>query len=146
MTKNIATKLNPYLSDLVVLYLKLHDLHWNVKGKLFVQVHQYTEARYDDMSAKFDEIAELIIMNGEAPVTGMKEYLELASIKELNKGRYTDDEVLNIVLEDLKYLRDKALELRTYFDENGVFSVVNVLEDHIAGYEKEIWFLESMMA
>ena len=63
---SIAQKLNPYLSDLAVMFLKLHDLHWNVKGMQFVPVHQYTEARYDDMAEKFDAVAELIIMQGSA--------------------------------------------------------------------------------
>lgn len=145
MSKNIASKLNPYLSDLVVSYLKLHDLHWNVKGKMFVQVHLYTESRYNDMAEKLDEVAEKIIMNGEAPVTGMKNYLDLASISELNKGEYRDDEVLNIVLEDMLYLKNKAAELRKEFDESGEFGIVAMLEEHIAGYEKEIWFIQSML-
>ena len=143
---NISAKLNPYLSDLVVMYLKLHDLHWNVKGKMFVQVHGYTESRYEDMAEKFDEIAELIIMHGEAPVSSMKEYMELATIAELNKGKYSDTEVLEELLKDLTYLKNKAVELRAAFDEEGEFSIVAVLEGHIAGYAKEIWFLESMMA
>ena len=142
---SIANKLNPYLSDLVVMYLKLHDLHWNVKGKAFVQVHLYTESRYDDMAAKFDAVAELIIMNGEAPVTGMKNYLELATIKELNKGRYTDDEVLKEVLADLEHLKAEAAELRKGFAEEDAFSAVAMMEEHIAGYDKEIWFLKSMV-
>ena len=146
MSISVAEKLNPYLSDLVVMFLKLHDLHWNVKGKMFVQVHTYTEGRYDDMAAKFDEIAELIIMNGEAPVASTKQYLELATIAELNKGVYRDAEVLEEVLKDLKHLRDEAAALRAVFDEAGNFRVVGVLEDHVAGYDKEIWFLESMMA
>ena len=146
MSKNISSKLNPYLSDLVVLYLKLHDLHWNVKGKMFVQVHLYTEERYNDFAEKFDEVAEKIIMNGEKPVTGMKEYLELSSIEELNKGEYRDEEVLKIVLDDFIYLKDKASELRGFFDKEGNFSIVAMLEEHVAGLEKEIWFLQSMMA
>ena len=98
------------------------------------------------MAAKFDEVAEKIIMNGEAPVTGMNNYLELATIKELNKGVYKDDEVLKVVLDDLTYLKDKATSLRAEFDEAGNFGIVAMLEEHVAGYEKEIWFLQSMMA
>ena len=143
--KNIANRLNPYLSNLVVLYLKLHDLHWNVKGKMFVEVHKYTESRYEDLAEKFDEVAEKIIMQGEAPVVGMKNYLDMASIKELNKGVYTENEVLEEVLADTKHLKDEAAQLRKSFDEEDNFSVVAMLEEHIAGYEKEIWFLESMM-
>ena len=146
MSRNIANKLNSYLSDLVVSYLKLHDLHWNVKGKMFVQVHQYTESRYDDVAAKFDEVAEMIVMNQQAALSSMKEYLEAASIKELNKGSYRDEEVLKIVLDDLVILKDKATKLRAEFDAEGNFGIVAMLEDHVAGYEKEIWFLQSMMA
>ena len=145
MSISVSKELNPYLSDLIVLYLKLHDLHWNVKGKMFVQVHLYTESRYEDLATKFDDVAEKIIMNGEAPITGMNNYLEAATIKELNKGAYSDDEVLKEVLADFTYLKNKATELRSVFDEAGNFSVVAMLEDHVVGFEKEIWFLESMM-
>ena len=144
MSKNVATKLNPYLSDLVVMYLKLHDLHWNVKGKMFVQVHLYTEGRYEDFAEKFDEVAEKIIMKGEQPVATIKEYLELASIKELGKKEYTDAEVLDEVIKDFQFIMDEAASLRTYFDEAGEYTVAMMLEDHIAGFEKELWFLKSI--
>ena len=140
------SKLNAYLSDLVVMYLKLHDLHWKVKGNMFVQVHLYTEERYNDMALKFDEVAEKIIMIGETPVSSIKQYLELASIKELGKDSYTDIEVLKEVLKDLTLLKDEAGELHKYYDEKGDFSVLGMLEAHIEGYEKEIWFLKSMVA
>ena len=142
---NVAEKLNPYLADLVVEYLKLHDLHWNVKGQMFVQVHLYTEERYTDLALKYDEVAEKIIMHGEKPITGMAQYLKMAEIKELNKGSYKDTEVVDIVLADIKYLKNKAQELREVFDKEGNISVVTMLEDHIVGYEKEIWFLQSMV-
>ena len=144
--KNIAMNMNPYLSDLVVSYLKLHDLHWNVKGPMFVQVHQYSEARYEDMASKFDEIAELIIMHGEQPVSSIADYLKLASIKEAGKGVYRDSEVLQIIAEDLQHLKDEASALRAKMAEQDIFDAVAVLEDHIAGYNKELWFLQSMMA
>ena len=140
----VAEKLNPYLSDLAVMFLKLHDLHWNVKGMQFVPVHQYTEARYDDMAAKLDAVAELIIMQGEKPVSCIKDYLELATVKELNKGVYRDAEVLQILVEDLGHLRAEAMAIHESCADN--FAVVAMMEEHIAGYDKELWFLNSMMA
>ena len=138
--------MNAYLSDLVVFYLKLHDLHWNVKGMQFVPVHQYSESRYEDMAEKFDEIAELIIQHGEKPVSSISEYVKNASIKELNKGSYRDEEVLKIIAEDMAQLKAAAKALRLKMAEEDVFDVVAVLEDHIAGYQKELWLLNSMMA
>ena len=141
-----VASMNAYLSDLVVFYLKLHDLHWNVKGMQFVPVHQYSEARYEDMSAKFDEIAELLLQHGEKPVSSIREYLALSSIQELNKESYRDEEVIRIIAEDMVSLKGKAEALRSEADAEGLFDIVAVLEDHVAGYNKELWFLRSMMA
>ena len=141
---SVAEKLNPYLANLVVLYAKFHDLHWNVKGKMFVQVHEYTEGRYDDLAEKFDEVAEKIIMKGEKPVSKVADYVKLATVKEMPDAEFKDIDVVAEVLADTKLLRDQATALRNEFDEAGNFTVVMMLEDHIAGYEKQIWFLESM--
>ena len=143
---HISEKLNPYLSDLVVFYLKLHDLHWNVKGMQFVPVHQYTEARYEDMAEKFDAIAELMIMHSEKPVSSVADYVKLASIQEVHKEVYQDAEVLKILIEDLTALKNEAAAIRAAMAEEDVFDVVAVLEEHIAGYNKELWFLSSMLA
>ena len=143
---NISVSLNSYLSNLVVFYLKLHDLHWNVKGPQFMEVHKYTEARYEDMAEKFDEIAELMLMHGEKPVSSSEEYLKLATVRELGKDSYRDDEVLKVLVEDLSALRDDAIKARAKMAKDDVFDVVAVLEDHIAGYNKELWFLQSMLA
>ena len=141
-----VANMNAYLSDLVVFYLKLHNLHWNVKGMQFVPVHQYSESRYEDMAEKFDEIAELIIQHGEKPVSSISEYVKNASIKELNKGVYRDEEVIRIIAEDMAQLKAAAEALRLKMAQEDIFDVVAVLEDHIAGYQKELWFLNSMMA
>ena len=140
----IANKLNPYLSDLSVMFLKLHDLHWNVQGMQFVPVHLYTEARYDDMAMKLDAVAELIIMQGEKPVSTIKEYLELATVQELGGRQYKDAEVIQIVMEDLAHLRAEAQEIHDSLADN--FAVVAMMEEHIASYDKELWFLKSMLA
>lgn len=141
---SIAKNLNPYLSDLAVMGLKLHDLHWNVTGMQFVPVHRYTESRYNDMAEKFDAVAELIIMQGEKPASTIKEYLELATIKELGGRSYKDVEVIRIVMEDLARLKAEAEKIHEACADN--FAVVTMMEDHITGYNKELWFLKAMMA
>ena len=143
---NISVKLNPYLSDLVVFYLKLHDLHWNVKGMQFVPVHKYTEAQYDDMAEKFDAVAEIMIMHGEKPVSNISDYIKLASIKEVSKETYKDSEVLQILIEDMTLLKNEAEEIRKAMAEDDVFDVVALLEEHVAGFNKELWFLKSMLS
>ena len=144
--KKIASSLNTYLSDLVVFYLKLHDLHWNVKGPQFVEVHKYTEARYEDTAEKFDAVAEIMRMHGERPVSSVREYLALASVKELGRDSCRDSEALKILTEDLSLLKAEAEQIRSEMAADDIFDAVALLEEHIAGYSKELWFLNSMTA
>ena len=145
MTFEIKKQLNPYLSNLIVEFIKLHDLHWNVKGKMFPQVHEYTDQLYERMSSMYDEVAEKIIMQGEKPASKIEDYMKLATIKEEDCDDFTDVQVITIVLEDLKLLRDQAVSIHKNFDEEKNFSVTTMLEDHIIAFEKDIWFLESMI-
>ena len=74
------------------------------------------------------------------------EYLESASISELPDGKVDQKKALEITLADLETLRDQAAAVRALADKDDVFGVANLMEDHIANYAKQIWFLRSMLA
>ena len=46
--------LNQYLANLAVWNIKLHNLHWNVVGNQFIQLHNFTEEMYDELFEAFD--------------------------------------------------------------------------------------------
>ena len=98
-------KLNTYLSNLAVLNTKLHNLHWNVEGAKFMQVHEYTEELYEQFFELFDEVAELIKMRGEFPLVKATDYVENATIEELESKAFEDQEVLQIVKSDLEEIK-----------------------------------------
>lgn len=141
-TKN----LNVYLSNLAVLNAKLHNLHWNVIGKQFVQIHEFTESLYDDLFAKYDEVAELLKMKNENPLVKLSEYLSNATVEEVDAKDFSGDEVLQLVENDLKTMKALAVEIRKMADEEGDFETVAVFEEHVAGYSKNLWFIKAMMA
>ncbi|SFH45403.1 starvation-inducible DNA-binding protein [Tindallia magadiensis] len=139
------TKMNEYLSNLAVLNIKLHNVHWNVVGPQFVQIHEYTESVYDDMFEKFDAVAELMKMRDISPLAKMSDYLKHASITELDKDKFNRDEALEIVQKDLEKMKALATDIRNEADENGDFEVVAEFEDHVAGYSKNLWFIKAML-
>lgn len=140
------TLLNEYLSNLAVLNVNLHNLHWNVVGKQFVQIHEFTESLYDDFFEKYDAVAELLKMKDQRPLVKMSDYLEKASIKELDKEKFTCEEALEIVKDYLIKMRSLATEIRNAADEAGDFETVAEFEGHVAGYSKNLWFIKSMLA
>ncbi len=64
----LQKKLNGYLANVGVIYIKLHNLHWNVVGTNFKAVHEYIETLYDGFALVLDETAEAPKIQGERPL------------------------------------------------------------------------------
>lgn len=145
MKKEIAVNLNHYLANVGVSYIKLHNLHWNVVGKDFKPVHEYLETLYDAFAEVLDSVAELLKMNDEVPAASLKEYLELADIKELPSEEVNSSEVLKIVLADMELLKAQVEGIRKEADEVDDYAVVSAMEGDLEQYSKTIWFLKAML-
>lgn len=146
MKKNLTEQFNVYLANLAVITFKLHNLHWNEVGAQFVPVHLYTEEVYNETFEYFDQVAETFKFYGDTPDSKLSDYLAKATIKEIEPRAFRAEEALEILLEDLKILRDQAAQLREASDAEGWFTTVGLLEDHIASYTKRIWFVSSTLA
>lgn len=145
MKKELVKQVNHYVANLGVSYIKMHNLHWNVVGLQFKSTHEYLEEVYDEYADYLDEVAELLRMEGELPLASLKDYLAVASIKELETKEVTIECALSTLLSDMKALREEAGKLREQADEEGNFSLVAMMEDHIANFNKRIWFVEVMV-
>ena len=145
MRKELAVKVNGYLANVAVSYVKLHNLHWNVVGPQFKAVHEYLESIYDAYAGVLDAVAEVLKMQDEMPLSRMSDYLAAASIKEIEARDYSVEESIAIVLADMEEMKAQAADIRALADEDDNFPVVNMMEDNLAEYSKNIWFLKSML-
>ena len=125
--------LNTYLANLALWQLKLHNYHWNVTGRMFVSVHEWTEKLYDEAFDQFDAVAEVLKMRGEMPLVTSAEYQAAATLKEVAG-----------VEADMKLMRDLALEIRKNAAEADDFQVQALMEGYLEGYAKQLWFLRAM--
>ena len=145
MKKELVNLSNKYIANVGVSYIKLHNLHWNVVGHQFKSVHEYLESIYDAMSDVLDEVAEILKMEGEMPLGSLKAYLAAADVAELEDREYSVAESLEIVLADMELMRSQAKEIRALADAEDNFQMVSAMEDQIAQYSKNIWFIRSML-
>lgn len=135
-------ELDVYVADLAVLNVKLHNLHWNVVGPQFKPVHEYLEVLYNSFFEKFDEVAEYQKMNGVFPKASLKKYLELSDVEEREDKEASIKEALEEALNMLKHMKSHALEIAEKSED---FMLSNMMEDHVAEYSKQIWFIESTL-
>ena len=129
--KNLQA-VNQYIANLAIWNIKLHNFHFNVVGSQFVPAHKYLEEVYDVAFDYYDAVAEHVKMQGEEPVVHVAKYLEI-------------EQVYKLLEEDFKLLNKEARAIRESADEEGNFGLVAIMEDHIAYYEKQLWFLRATL-
>lgn len=136
-------KLNLLVADMSVLYTKLHNYHWNVKGMEFHPIHNMTESLYEEVTGIYDSLAERILQLGEKPVVTLAEILKISRIKEEEKNSFTGAEVLNAIKKDLEFLLEefKSLSILSEGDKT-----TEAYADGIAAsFEKQLWMIRSSL-
>jgi starvation-inducible DNA-binding protein len=142
-SNKLIEMLNRNLSNLQVLYVKLHNYHWNVKGMNFKPIHEMTEAYYDYFAEQYDEVAERIVQLGGKPFATLQDYLKNASVKEENKNVFDAKEVLNSVLADFEILNKEFKEISEVAGDSGDIPTANIADDNVAWLEKESWMIRA---
>ncbi|MFI3258082.1 MAG: DNA starvation/stationary phase protection protein [Spirochaetales bacterium] len=145
MKKELCESLNKYLANAGVMYIKLHNLHWNVVGLNFKAVHEYLETLYDGFADVLDEIAEAIKMQGGYPLASMKDYLGATGISEIESKEYTVKDTLTTVYADIKLMTQQAEAIRKEAGDDDNYPITTMLESHLENFNKTLWFLDSMM-
>lgn len=141
--EEISEVLNRYLANLNVLYTKLHNYHWNIEGKGFFQIHEELEEIYDETAEEIDEVAERVLTLGFRPAASMKEYIELAELKEEESKGISGKDVAKSLLNDfsiiIEELREGIKIAGKYEDEVSIDLMVGALEN----LEKTSWMFRA---
>lgn len=135
------TKLNSILADANVMYTKLHNYHWNVKGMQFYGLHAKTEEFYGTFALIYDDVAERILQLGGTPLVTLKQILATARIKEEERTEFSANDVVKALLEDFKFFHGEFKTLSGNTDA----TTTAYADEQVAMLEKEIWMLRSML-
>ncbi|OBV28335.1 DNA starvation/stationary phase protection protein [Helicobacter sp. CLO-3] len=133
-------------ADSIVLYMKVHNYHWNVRGIDFPAAHKALEGIYDDFADMFDDLAERIVQLDGTPVVTLAEALKLTKIKEESKTSFTSKEVLKEVLKIYKHLHEDFESLAKLADKDDDRVTASYCDDKLASLEKAIWMTNAQLA
>jgi len=141
---NVNDVLNKQVANWSVLFVKLHNFHWFVKGEQFYALHNHFEGLYNEAASQIDELAERVLIIGGEPVATMKKMLELSSIQEAT-GKEDAKEMLKTVKKDFELMIE---ELKSGFEvasTAGDEVTAGMLVDLQAGLEKHVWMLSATL-
>jgi len=129
-------------ADAQVFYFKLHNLHWNVTGMMFAPLHQKTEELYNEFAVIFDDLAERQLQLHSKPVVTIKDTLEISRIVETDEMRFTAEQVVNYLIDDLNHFHKEFKKLSEISE--GDTTTQSFADDKVAWLEKELWMLRAM--
>ncbi|MCB8746466.1 DNA starvation/stationary phase protection protein [Rhodoferax sp. U2-2l] len=142
--EEIAKGLSALLADSYTLYLMTHNFHWNVTGPQFNSLHQMFMGQYTEQWNALDIIAERIRALGFPAPGTYKEYVKLASIKEVDGVPKANDMIRHLVAAQEATART-ARKLFPVVDAANDQPTADVLTQRIDIHEKTAWMLRSLL-
>lgn len=144
MSAALNKELNNQVATWSVMYTKLHNFHWYVKGQAFFTLHAKFEELYNEATLHMDEIAERLLTLGGKPTATLKEHLELSVVKEAT-GKETTEQMVETVVKDfdtiMKSLK-KGMDEAAKDEDDMTEDLLNAIYQSI---EKHQWMLNAFL-
>ena len=140
----IAEGLSGLLADSYTLYLMTHNFHWNVKGPMFNTLHLMFMTQYTEQWGALDLIAERIRALGYPAPGTYKEFVKLASIKEIDGVPPALAMVSHLVAAQEATART-ARRLFPLLEKANDQPTADLITQRLDLHEKTAWMLRSLL-
>ncbi|UBH15194.1 Dps family protein [Macrococcus armenti] len=140
----VVAALNQQVANWTVLFTKLHNYHWYVKGPHFFSLHEKFEAFYNEASTYIDELAERILAIQGNPIATLKESLELSVVKEAKKD-LTAEEMVKDLSKDFDKIIKQLEEGKAAAESADDEMTADMFLGMITNLEKHNWMLKSFL-
>jgi starvation-inducible DNA-binding protein len=139
----IARGLSGLLADSYTLYLMTHNFHCNVTGPRFNTLHQMFMTQYTEQWNALDVIAERIRTLGHPAPRTYKEFIKLASIKEV-EGVPKATRMVRHLVEAQEATARTARRLFPLVEKANDQPTADLLTQRLEVHEKTAWMLRSL--
>lgn len=134
--------LNRQIANWSVLYIKLHNYHWYVKGSQFFTLHAKFQELYEQAALHVDDIAERLLAIQGQPLAKMVDYLEASSVKEAT-GNEDAREMVDTIIADFATITQELKEAMAVAQEQNDETTSDTLLAIHTELEKHIWMLSA---
>ncbi|MDF2926085.1 MAG: Ferritin Dps family protein [Paenibacillaceae bacterium] len=144
MSVDLTKVLNKQIANWGVLFVKLHNFHWYVKGSQFFTLHVKFEELYNEAALHIDDLAERVLAIKGKPLAKLSDYLEVASVKEA-AGTETASEQVAATIADFETIIAELKEGLKAAEEADDETTGDMLLAIHTSLEKHVWMLSSFL-
>ncbi|MGA9227671.1 MAG: DNA starvation/stationary phase protection protein [Mesobacillus sp.] len=142
--KDVIQAVNQQVANWTVLYTKIHNYHWYVKGRHFFTLHVKFEELYNEAGMIIDEFAERILALEGKPVATLKECLEMATIKEA-KGNEKEEDMVSQLHDDFSKLVDELQQGIEVAEQEEDAATADMLTEVKKSLRKHMWMFKAYL-
>ena len=145
--QEIVTALNQLLADEYVLYTKTRNVHWNIGGPNFFELHVFFENQYNALNEIIDDIAERIRTLGHFALGSLKDFLKVKNLSEENYDFSDSKKIFQTLVNDhekiIRIIRNEVIPISDKYNDLGTADfVTDLMERH----EKMAWMHRSFIS
>src|SRR5690554_3048071 len=145
MSKQLYDLLNQEVANFTVMYTKLHNFHWFIKGAHFYQLHEKFEEMYDEITGYLDEVAERLLMLEAKPIATLRECLEQSTIKEA-ENILAEREMITAIISDYELMNQELVEGINLSNESNDDVTNDLLVQIKSSFDKHLWMLRALIS
>ncbi|MTV82325.1 Dps family protein [Secundilactobacillus folii] len=140
-------QLNQLIADLSQLHTNIQQTHWYLRGSNFFKLHPLMDDYNEIFDKQLDAIAERLISIGGSPISTTHEFIETTGLpdEKVRFDQLTQDQYMDRLATQLKYLRDQYQKGIEMTDEERDFSTQDMLIEHHTEVEKLIWMVSAYL-
>jgi starvation-inducible DNA-binding protein len=144
MTEKLTEVLNTQIANWSLLFTKLHNYHWYVKGAQFFTLHLKFEELYTEAALHVDNLAERLLALGGSPVATLYEIIEKATVKDA-AGNEDANEMVRMLVADFGVIVGELKEGMSIASREGDETTSDMLLAIHSSLEKHVWMLKSYL-
>jgi len=140
--QQLTDLLNTQIANWCVMFIKLHNFHWYVKGPHFFTLHAKFEEFYKQAAQHIDDLAERLLALGGKPVATMKEFAQSATIQEAT-GNEIPEQMVKSLIDDFSTMISELKDgIQTAAEQSDETTGDMLLSIHTT-LEKHVWMMNA---
>ncbi|CAM4288870.1 DNA starvation/stationary phase protection protein [Erysipelothrix inopinata] len=140
---SLYEEMNTFLADQLVLSMKIHNIHWFMKGQGFFPIHEKMDDYYDEAQERIDAVAERLLTIGAKPIGNLKEVTERSSIEELGNDYITAVDGFKKLIVDFEHMNQLALHIVKLAEELGDPGTADYFTGVSQDLGKDLWMMNA---
>ena len=141
----VAETLQRNLANTIAMYFKLKKFHWDIRGRMFVTLHELYDKQAEEVFENIDVLAERLVMLGGSPIAAPVEVDRFATIRVPTQTIHDAREQLEQLVADHTVISRALRDDSQAVDDAGDPATADIYNGILHTMDMHRWMLQALL-